>query len=39
MAFTSIPFVVRTVQSVLEEISREEDEAGMTLGASDAAVF
>ncbi|EGR3966907.1 sulfate/thiosulfate ABC transporter permease CysT [Vibrio cholerae] len=39
MAFTSIPFVVRTVQPVLEEISREEEEAGMTLGASDAAVF
>lgn len=39
MAFTSIPFVVRTVQPVLEEISAEEEEAGMTLGASDAAVF
>lgn len=39
MAFTSIPFVVRTVQPVLEEISREEEEAGMTLGASDGAVF
>ncbi len=39
MAFTSIPFVVRTVQPVLEEISREEEEAGMTLGASDSAVF
>jgi len=39
MAFTSIPFVVRTVQPVLEEISREEEEAGMTLGASDWAVF
>ncbi|WP_086981101.1 sulfate/thiosulfate ABC transporter permease CysT [Vibrio aphrogenes] len=39
MAFTSIPFVVRTVQPVLEEISKEEEEAGMTLGASDWAVF
>ncbi|WP_194089378.1 sulfate/thiosulfate ABC transporter permease CysT [Vibrio hibernica] len=39
MAFTSIPFVVRTVQPVLEEISQEEEEAGMTLGASDWAVF
>lgn len=39
MAFTSIPFVVRTVQPVLEEISKEEEEAGMTLGASDSAVF
>ncbi|OEE38765.1 sulfate/thiosulfate ABC transporter permease CysT [Vibrio anguillarum] len=39
MAFTSIPFVVRTVQPVLEEISKEEEEAGMTLGASDSAIF
>lgn len=39
MAFTSIPFVVRTVQPILEEISQEEEEAGMTLGASDWAVF
>lgn len=39
MAFTSIPFVVRTVQPVLEEVSQEEEEAGMTLGASDWAVF
>lgn len=39
MAFTSLPFVVRTVQPVLEEISQEEEEAGMTLGASDLAVF
>ncbi|ABM25976.1 sulfate/thiosulfate ABC transporter permease CysT [Shewanella sp. W3-18-1] len=39
MIFTSIPFVVRTVQPVLEELSHEEEEAGMTLGASDIAVF
>ncbi len=39
MAFTSIPFVVRTVQPVLEELSAEEEEAGMTLGASDWQVF
>lgn len=39
MAFTSIPFVVRTVQPVLEELSKEEEEAGMTLGASDSAIF
>lgn len=39
MVFTSIPFVVRTVQPVLEEISKEEEEAGMTLGASDRAIF
>ncbi|MEM6188731.1 sulfate ABC transporter permease subunit CysT [Shewanella scandinavica] len=39
MIFTSIPFVVRTVQPVLEEFSHDEEEAGMTLGASDSAVF
>ncbi|OOE82747.1 sulfate ABC transporter permease subunit CysT [Salinivibrio siamensis] len=39
MMFTSLPFVVRTVQPVLEEISQEEEEAGTVLGASDAAVF
>ncbi|UXK07742.1 sulfate/thiosulfate ABC transporter permease CysT [Shewanella putrefaciens] len=39
MIFTSIPFVVRTVQPVLEELSHEEEEAGMTLGASDISVF
>ncbi|MAK89971.1 MAG: sulfate ABC transporter permease subunit CysT [Oleibacter sp.] len=39
MAFTSIPFVVRTVQPVLEELSVEEEEAAITLGASDWTVF
>ncbi|WP_099611781.1 sulfate/thiosulfate ABC transporter permease CysT [Vibrio fujianensis] len=39
MTFTSIPFVVRTVQPVLEDISKQEEEAGMTLGASDSTVF
>lgn len=39
MMFTSLPFVVRTVQPVLEEISQEEEEAGTLLGASDFAVF
>lgn len=39
MIFTSIPFVVRTVQPVLEEFSHDEEEAGMTLGASDSAIF
>ncbi|WP_296982679.1 MULTISPECIES: sulfate/thiosulfate ABC transporter permease CysT [unclassified Thalassolituus] len=39
MAFTSIPFVVRTVQPVLEELSIEEEEAAITLGASDWTVF
>lgn len=39
MAFTSIPFVVRTVQPVLEDLPREIDEAALTLGASDAIAF
>ncbi|WAT06406.1 sulfate/thiosulfate ABC transporter permease CysT [Rouxiella badensis] len=34
MAFTSIPFVVRTVQPVLEELVPEYEEAAETLGAS-----
>ncbi|CRL45868.1 Sulfate transport system permease protein CysT [Sodalis glossinidius str. 'morsitans'] len=33
MAFTSIPFVVRTVQPVLEELGPEYEEAAQTLGA------
>jgi len=39
MAFTSIPFVVRTVQPVLEELPPEDEEAAITLGASDGRVF
>lgn len=39
MAFTSIPFVVRTVQPVLEELSPEDEEAAMSLGASDGRIF
>jgi sulfate/thiosulfate transport system permease protein len=34
MAFTSLPFVVRTVQPVLEELGPEYEEAAETLGAS-----
>nr|WP_196238502.1 sulfate/thiosulfate ABC transporter permease CysT [Enterobacillus tribolii] len=34
MAFTSIPFVVRTVQPVLEDLGPEYEEAAQTLGAS-----
>ena len=34
MAFTSIPFVVRTVQPVLEELGPEYEEAAETLGAN-----
>jgi len=33
MAFTSIPFVVRTIQPVLEELGPEYEEAAQTLGA------
>ncbi|MHB0774465.1 sulfate/thiosulfate ABC transporter permease CysT [Halomonas sp. WWR20] len=39
MAFTSIPFVVRTVQPVLEDLPGEIDEAALTLGASDGLAF
>lgn len=39
MTFTSIPFVVRTVQPVLETLSPEHEEAALTLGASDFTVF
>lgn len=39
MAFTSIPFVVRTVQPVLEDLPGEVDEAAMSLGARDSVAF
>ncbi|MDH2432564.1 sulfate/thiosulfate ABC transporter permease CysT [Pokkaliibacter sp. MBI-7] len=39
MAFTSLPFVVRTVQPVLEDLSPEYEEAAISLGASDWRVF
>ncbi len=39
MAFTSIPFVVRTVQPVLEEIQPDIEEAAETLGATPLQVF
>lgn len=34
MAFTSIPFVVRTIQPVLEDLGPEYEEAAQTLGAT-----
>ncbi|WP_195569429.1 sulfate/thiosulfate ABC transporter permease CysT [Proteus mirabilis] len=34
MSFTSLPFVVRTVQPVLEELDPEYEEAAETLGAN-----
>ena len=39
MTFTSIPFVVRTVQPVLEEIQVDIEEAAKTLGATPWQVF
>lgn len=39
MAFTSLPFVVRSVQPVLEELSAEVEEAAETLGASAPRTF
>lgn len=34
MIFIGVPFVVRTIQPILEEVSREVEEASATLGAS-----
>lgn len=39
MAFTSVPFVVRTVQPVMEELKPEIEEAAATLGATDWQIF
>lgn len=39
MAFTSIPFVVRSVQPVLMELTAESEEAAETLGAGSWRVF
>lgn len=39
MAFTSIPFVVRAVQPVLEEVQIELEEAARTLGATNWQIF
>lgn len=39
MAFTSLPFVVRAVQPVLEQFEPEFEEAARSLGASDLQVF
>jgi sulfate transport system permease protein len=36
LVFVSLPFVVRTVQPVIEEIEREVEEASATLGATRA---
>lgn len=39
LVFIGLPFVVRTVQPVLEELDREVEEAAQTLGATPAQVF
>lgn len=39
MCFTSLPFVVRTVQPVLEDLDPALEEAAQTLGGSDRAIF
>lgn len=39
MIFTSIPFVVRTVQPVLQDLGSEYEEAARTLGASRLQTF
>jgi sulfate transport system permease protein len=39
MAFTSLPFVVRSVQPVIEELEPETEEAARTLGASELQIF
>ena len=39
MCFTSLPFIVRTVQPVLEDLDPALEEAAQTLGGSDSAIF
>jgi sulfate/thiosulfate transport system permease protein len=39
MAFTSVPFVVRQVQPVLEDLNADVEEAALTLGASGWRIF
>ncbi len=39
MAFTSLPFIVRTVQPVLEDLDPALEEAAQSLGGSDLAIF
>ena len=39
LTFIGLPFVVRTLQPVLAEMSREAEEAAATLGASRAQIF
>lgn len=39
MAFTSIPFAVRAIQPLIEELDPAEEAAARTLGASDGQIF
>jgi sulfate/thiosulfate transport system permease protein len=39
MSFTSLPFIVRTVQPVLEDLDPALEEAAQSLGGSDASIF
>jgi sulfate transport system permease protein len=39
MAFTSVPFVVRTVQPVIEDLGTDVEEAARSLGASDLQIL
>lgn len=39
MMFTSIPFVIRTVQPVLEDLASDVEEAARSLGASNWQIF
>ncbi|TZG34590.1 sulfate ABC transporter permease subunit CysT [Agrobacterium sp. B1(2019)] len=39
MAFTSLPFIVRTVQPVLEDLDPALEEAAQSLGGSDFEIF
>jgi sulfate transport system permease protein len=39
MAFTSLPFIVRTLQPVMEELDGEIEEAARTLGANNVTIF
>jgi sulfate transport system permease protein len=39
MMFVSLPFIVRTVQPVIEDLETEQEEAAALMGASPAQVF
>lgn len=39
MLFTSLPFVVRNVQPVMEDLNTDDEEAALSLGATDWTVF